>query len=92
MSCHAAATVRQRRHPRLGASSPGEKAAPRSPVVHLPSLGHALIIVGRHVEVHEVDPSVLSLRNEGREDVDAVDKRGMTAESVTSIRTKPALV
>src|ERR1700720_3781608 len=40
---------------------------PWAPIVRLPALDHALIVMGRHVEMHEVYSSVCSLRGEGED-------------------------
>src|SRR5271165_1581882 len=57
--------VNIRRH--QPAPSAGEITPPGVPIVRLPALDHAMIVMGRHVEMHEVYSSVCSFRGE-RED------------------------
>src|ERR1700746_2115163 len=40
---------------------------PWAPIVRLPTLNHALIVMGWHVEMHEVYSSVCSFRGEGED-------------------------
>jgi hypothetical protein len=48
-------------------SSAGEIMPPWAPIVRLPTLNHALIVMGWHVEMHEVYSSVCSFRGEGKD-------------------------
>jgi hypothetical protein len=52
---------------RRRAPSAGKITPPWAPIVRLPALDNALIIMGRHVEVHEVYSSVCSFRGEGED-------------------------
>ena len=47
--------------------SAGEITPPWAPIVRLPALNHALIIMGWYVEMHEVYSSVCSFRGEGED-------------------------
>ena len=47
------------------APSAGEITPPWAPIVRLPALDHVLIVMGRHVEMHEVYSSVCSFRGDG---------------------------
>jgi hypothetical protein len=49
------------------APSAGEITPPWAPIVCLPALNYALIVVGWHVEMHEVYSSVCSFRDEGED-------------------------
>src|SRR6516225_4853484 len=49
------------------APSAGEITPPWAPIVRLPALNHALIIMGWYVEMHEVYSSVCSFRGEGED-------------------------
>src|ERR1700730_10384858 len=56
-----------RHRPLIPTPSAGEITAPWTPVVSLPALNHALIVMGRHIEMHEVYSSVCSIRGEGED-------------------------
>ena len=45
----------------------GEITPPWAPIVRLPTLDHGVIVMGRHVEMHEVYSSVCSFRGEGED-------------------------
>ena len=47
------------------APSAGEITPPWAPIVRLPTLNHALIVMGWHVEMHEVYSPVCSFGGEG---------------------------
>src|SRR5207302_5822580 len=47
--------------------SAGEITPPWVPIVRLPALDHAAIVMVRHVEMHEVYSSVCSFRGEGED-------------------------
>jgi hypothetical protein len=49
------------------APSAGEITPPWAPIVRLPALNHALIVMGWHVEMHEVYSPVCSFRGEGED-------------------------
>src|SRR5215469_12782777 len=49
------------------APSAGEIPAPWTPIARLPTLNHALIVMGWHVEMHEVYSSVCFFRSEGED-------------------------
>jgi hypothetical protein len=49
------------------APSAGQITPPWAPIVRLPALNHALIIMGWYVEMHEVYSSVCSFRGEGED-------------------------
>jgi len=49
------------------APSAGEITPPWAPIVRLPALDHALIVMGRHIEMHEIYSSVCPFRGEGEE-------------------------
>ena len=49
------------------APSAGEITPPWAPIVRLPALNHALIVMGWHVEMYEVYSSVCSFRGEGED-------------------------
>jgi hypothetical protein len=55
----------------MNALTPGRQPArltpPWIPIVCLPALNHALIVMGWHVEMHEVYSSVCSFRGEGED-------------------------
>src|SRR5215469_13177017 len=51
----------------LTAPSASEITPPWAPIVRLPALNHALIVVGWHVEMHEVYSPVCSFRGEGED-------------------------
>src|SRR5580692_8874486 len=52
---------------RRPARSAGEITPPWAPIVRLPALDHAVIVMGRNVEMHEVYSSVCSFRGEGED-------------------------
>src|SRR5215472_4940262 len=52
---------------RAAQPSAGEITPPWVPIVCLPALNHALIVMGWHVEMHEVYSSVCSFRGEGED-------------------------
>ena len=45
----------------------GEITPPWAPIARLPALDHAVIVMGRNVEMHEVYSSVCSFRGEGED-------------------------
>ena len=49
------------------APSAGEITPPWAPIVRLPALNHALIVMDWHVEMHEVYSPVCSFRGEGED-------------------------
>jgi len=49
------------------APSAGEITPPWAPIVRLPALDHALIVMGRHIEMHEIYSSFCPFRGEGEE-------------------------
>ena len=49
------------------APSAGEITPPRVPIVRLPALDHALMVMGRHIEMHEIYSPVCSFRGEGED-------------------------
>src|SRR5215467_8646383 len=59
------------------APSAGEITPPWAPIVRLPALNHALIIMGWYVEMHEVYSSVCSFR--GKDEDQGVARRRQLA-------------
>ena len=55
------------RHPRRRAPSAGKITPPWAPIVRLPALDNALIVMDRHVEMDEVYSSASSFRCEGED-------------------------
>src|SRR5215469_8177184 len=69
------------RHPRRRAPSAGKITSPWAPIVRLPALDNTLIVMDRHVEMHEVYASVSSFRGEGE------DQSGIWITGVKFYRT-----
>src|SRR5215469_12823087 len=72
----------------LTAPSAGEITPPWAPIVCLPALNHALIVVGWHVEMHEVYSSVCSFRGEG-EDQGRIWIRGVKSGRAPGLDHEP---